>query len=65
MNVKQFARLGGQARAQALSKARRVEIARIAGKASALKRNLQASSDNHAKSEPNDKIAENKVSNNS
>jgi hypothetical protein len=38
MNVKQFARLGGKARAQALSKARRVEIARIAGKASALKR---------------------------
>ena len=35
MNVKQFARLGGKARAEKLSKARRIEIASIAGKASA------------------------------
>ncbi len=38
MNVKEFARLGGKARAKALSKERRVEIARNAGLASSSKR---------------------------
>ncbi len=38
MNVKEFARLGGKARAKALSKERRIEIARNAGLASASKR---------------------------
>ena len=57
MNVKQFAKLGGQARARALSKERREEIARIAGKASALKR----TSKQDANSQPNEKIPENKV----
>ena len=57
MNVKQFARLGGKARAEKLSKARRIEIASIAGKASALKR----TSKQDANSQPNEKITENKV----
>jgi len=57
MNVKQFASLGGRARAKALSKERREEIARIAGKASALKR----TSKQDANLESNDKIPENKV----
>lgn len=38
MNVKEFARLGGRARAKALSAERRKEIARRGGKASAAKR---------------------------
>jgi general stress protein YciG len=38
MNVKQFARMGGRARAKALSAERRREIAKSGGKASALKR---------------------------
>jgi general stress protein YciG len=38
MNVKEFARLGGRARAKALSAERRREIARSGGKASAEKR---------------------------
>jgi hypothetical protein len=38
MTLIEFARLGGKARAKALTKARRVEIARNAGLASALKR---------------------------
>jgi len=38
MNHKQFARLGGKARARALSPERRREIARSGGKASAEKR---------------------------
>ena len=61
MNVKEFARLGGKARAKALSQQRRIEIARNAGIASAKKRNLQACSDNHAISQPNEEIPENKV----
>ena len=57
MNVKEFARLGGKARAKALSKDRRVEIARNAGLASASKR----TSKQDANSQSNEKIAENKV----
>jgi general stress protein YciG len=38
MTLKEFARAGGKARAAALSKERRIEIARGAGKASAEKR---------------------------
>ncbi len=37
MNVKEFARLGGRARAAKLTKERRIEIARSAGLASAQK----------------------------
>ena len=40
MNVKEFARLGGKARAKALTKERRIEIAKLAGQASALARQL-------------------------
>ena len=54
MNVKQFARLGGQARARALSKDRRSEIAKIAGKASALKR----TSKQDANSQSNEKMSQ-------
>ena len=36
MNITEFARLGGKARARVLSKERRIEIARNAGKASAI-----------------------------
>ena len=61
MNIKEFARLGGKARAKALSKDRRIEIARNAGLASAVKR----TSKQDANSESNEKITENKVSNNS
>ncbi len=57
MNVIEFARLGGKARAKALSKDRRIEIARNAGIASAKKR----TSKQDAKSESNEEIAENKV----
>ncbi len=38
MNVKEFARLGGRARAAKLTKERRIEIARNAGLASSIKR---------------------------
>ena len=57
MNVKEFARLGGKARAKALSQQRRIEIARNAGIASAKKR----TSKQDANVQPNDKIDENKV----
>lgn len=61
MNVKQFAKLGGKARAKALSKERRIEIARGAGKASAVKRQLASKSKQDTNSESNEKITENKV----
>jgi hypothetical protein len=40
LTLKQFAALGGKARAAKLSKERRSEIAQLAGKASALQRQL-------------------------
>ena len=57
MTQKEFASLGGRARAKALSKDRRQEIARNAGLASASKR----TSKQDANSRSNDKIPENKV----
>jgi len=57
MTQKEFASLGGRARAKLLSKERRKEIARNAGLASASKR----TSKQDAKSQTNEKIPENKV----
>ncbi len=57
MNVKEFARLGGRARAAKLTKERRIEIARNAGLASSRKR----TSKQDANVEPNEKIDENKL----
>ena len=57
MTLKEMTRKGGLARAQALTKERRIEIARNAGIASAKKR----TSKQDANVQPNDKITENKV----
>lgn len=57
MTLKEFARLGGKARAKALSHQRRIEIARNAGLASAKKR----TSKQDANTQPNEKIPENKL----
>jgi general stress protein YciG len=57
MNVTQFARLGGKARAKALTRERRIEIARNAGLASSRKR----TSKQDANIQSNEKITENKV----
>ncbi len=45
MNVKEFARLGGRARAAKLTKERRIEIARNAGLASSHKRSCKQALD--------------------
>ncbi len=57
MNITQFARLGGKARAAKLTKERRIQIARNAGLASSRKR----TSKQDANIKPNEKIPENKV----
>jgi general stress protein YciG len=57
MNVTQFARMGGKARAKALTKERRIEIARNAGLASSRKR----TSKQDANIKPNEEIPENIV----
>jgi len=47
MTLRQFARLGGRARAQALTKQRRTEIAKAAGHASAKARKHNANQSNN------------------
>ncbi len=53
MTLKEFATKGGKARAKALSPLRRIEIARNAGIASALKRKESKPNDNRTASKAN------------
>lgn len=61
LTLKQFAAKGGKARAAKLSSKRRIEIAKLAGQASALQRQLTSKSKADASSQSNEKIDENKV----
>ncbi len=65
VNAVKLGKLGGKRRAAVLDPDRRREIARNAGIASGISRQLTAKNINRANSQSNDKIAENKVSNNS